>query len=200
MTTSTPESDAELAARFESDVMPCHPALLRQARRLTHTEVDAEDLVQDTLLRAFSAFRSFETGTNLNGWLFRIQRNQWINNFRHRQRRPVEVPVYEITDHHLSSSCSHQAHGLASAESEVLRTYPDADIKAALETVPERFRTAVYYTDMQGHTYAETAALLHIPIGTVMSRVFRGRQRLRIALEDAAITRGISTTTSSQVA
>lgn len=200
MTTSMLESDADLAARFAAEVMPCHDALLRKARQLTRTEADAEDLVQDTLLRAYVGFRSFEAGTNLNGWLFRIQRNQWINNFRHRQRRPAEVPVYAITDQHLVSSYSHHVNGLCSAETEALRTIPDADIKAAFDTVPERFRTAVYYADVHGYTYAEIAVLLHIPLGTVMSRISRGRQRLRAALASAATTRGIYPATQPQVA
>jgi RNA polymerase sigma-70 factor (ECF subfamily) len=170
------ESDAELAARFASDAIPLCDALARRARRLTRCEADAEDLLQDTVLHAYQGFRSFQDGTNLNAWLFRILHNRWVSRYRHRERRPVEVPLDVITDGVTLPASRH------SAEMEVLDVIPDGDISAALAALPDGVRTAVYYVGVEGYTYAETAALMNVPMGTVMSRVSRGRQRLRVAL------------------
>ena len=176
------ESDTQLAARFVRDALPLRDALFRKARWLTRCEADAEDLLQDTLLHAFAGFRSFEAGTNLNAWMFRILHNRWISSYRRRQRRPAEVPVDTITDRDLAGSASHQSAEVGSAEAEALAAYPDAALHAAWVELPEGFRTALYYADALGYTYAETSALLGIPIGTVMSRTSRGRERLRAAL------------------
>ncbi len=174
---TVPASDAELAARFATDAAPLFSALARRARRLTQCDADAEDLLQDTLLHAYQGFRSFQDGTNLNAWLFRILHNRWISMHRYRERRPTEVPLDDTTTTTTGSSAAHR-----SAEAEVLDTVPDGDVKAALALLPVGVRTALYYVGVQGYTYAETAALMSVPIGTVMSRVSRGRQRLRIAL------------------
>lgn len=172
--------------RFERDVLPHAPLLLRGARRLTRSEADAEDLLQDTLLRAYTGFPTFTPGSNLTAWLFRIMRNQWINNYRHRQRRLEEVPVDAIAGHDLFATAPHGAGELCSAEEEALRGWADPSIVAALDALPEGYRTAVYYADVEGYTYADIAALMDIPLGTVMSRIFRGRARLRTALAGAA--------------
>jgi RNA polymerase sigma-70 factor, ECF subfamily len=170
------ESEAELAARFASEAIPLCGALARRARRLTRCEADAEDLLQDTVLHAYRGFRSFQDGTNLNAWLFRILYNTWVS--RHRRRAvPAEVPLDVITDGVTQLSAAHH-----SAEMEVLDVMPDDDIRAALAALPDGIRTAVYYVGVERYTYAETAALMNVPIGTVMSRVSRGRHRLRIAL------------------
>jgi RNA polymerase sigma factor (sigma-70 family) len=173
---STSESDADLATRFAREAEPLFDVLSRGARRLTRSSADAEDLLQDTLLHAYAGFHTFKGGTNLQAWLFRILYNRWVSTYRSKQSRPLEVFAAEIAERDLADS----------AETEVLDALPDNEIKAAMDALPESFRTVVYYADIQGYTYAETAAILNIPHGTVMSRASRGRQRLRIALAHVA--------------
>jgi RNA polymerase sigma-70 factor (TIGR02947 family) len=187
---ATSESDKDLAARFAREAEPFFDVLLRGARRLTRSDADADDLLQDTLLHAYAGFRTFRADTNLKAWLFRILYNRWVSTYRCKQRRPAEVSVDEITDRNLASSAARLPSGLRSAEAEVLDALPDSEIKAALDALPEGFRAAVYYADVQGYTLAETAAILGIPHGTVMSRASRGRQRLRVALARVAHNRG----------
>jgi RNA polymerase sigma factor (sigma-70 family) len=178
----TSVSDGDLAARFAREAGPFFDVLSRAARRLTRSHADSEDLVQDTLLHAYAGFRTFEKGTNLQAWLFRIMYNRWVSRYRSRQLRPEEVSVDEVTERDLAWSAARIPARQRSAEAEVLDALPDSEIKAALATLPEGFRVALYFADIQGYTYAETAAILNIPHGTVMSRVSRGRRRLRIAL------------------
>ena len=187
---STSEADTDLAARFGREAEPHFDVLMRGARRLTRSDADADDLLQDALLHAYAGFHTFQEGTNLKAWLFRILYNRWVSTYRCKQRRPAEVPVDEITERDLAGSAARLPAGLRSAEAEVLDALPDSEIKAALATLPEGFGAVVYLADVQGYTYAETAAILNIPHGTVMSRVFRGRQRLRIALAHVADGRG----------
>ncbi len=179
---ATVESDAQLAARFVRDAMPFHTVLLRTARRLTHSQADAEDLVQDTMMNAYTGFRRFESGTNLRAWLFRIMHNRWISTHRMKQRRPDAFAVAEITDSDMLSHARHSGTAERSAEDRALDRFCDDRVRAALLTLPEGFRTVLYYADIEGLTYAETAALLEIPLGTVMSRISRSRERLRTAL------------------
>ena len=174
---AVPVPDSELAARFVIEAVPLLDALGRGARRLTHSEADAEDLLQDTLLHAYEGFASFRQGTNLNAWLFRILHNRWVSRHRYRQCRPAEVSLDAMTAGRHEQSAVH-----GSAEVEVLDVMPDGDIAAALAELPDGARTAMFYVGVQGHTYAETAALMGVPMGTVMSRVSRGRQQLRVAL------------------
>jgi RNA polymerase sigma-70 factor, ECF subfamily len=185
---SAAESDGELAARFERDTAALRPVLLRGARRLTRNEADAEDLLQDALMHAFMGFRRFEPGTNLNAWLFRIMHNRWISGYRMKQRRPAEYAVESIADLGLPASSEPRSR---SAEAEAMDCFPDAEIKAALDGLPEGFRAALYYADVQGLTYAETAQVMGTPVGTVMSRVFRGRAQLRRTLAGVARDRGM---------
>jgi RNA polymerase sigma-70 factor (ECF subfamily) len=180
--TSEVESEAELAARFERNAMQYHAVLLRGARRLTHTEADAEDLLQDTLMNAYAGFRRFQPGTNMRAWLFRIMHNRWVSLHRTKQRRPDVFTVEDITDSDLAASSVHMSAVHRSAEDEALDTLPDKVIRDALSDLPETFRLTLYYADMQGLTYAQTAALLGVPMGTVMSRVARSRERLRVSL------------------
>ncbi|MCV7424303.1 sigma-70 family RNA polymerase sigma factor [Mycobacterium yunnanensis] len=182
MTTATVESDVDMAARFARDVDPLLDALSRRARRLAVNDADAEDLLQDTLLHAYRGFRSFERGSNLKAWLFRIQYHRWISTHRHRQRRPAEVAVERVGDRELAGEVARLSSGRPSPEDEVLESLSDNDVRAALANLPEGTRMVMYYAGVAGYTYAETAALLDVPIGTVMSRVSRGRQRLRVAL------------------
>lgn len=176
------ETDTDLAARFAREAVPLFDVLSRGARRLTRSDADAEDLLQDALLHAYAGFHTFQEGTNLKAWLFRILYNRWVSTYRSKQSRPSEVPVDEITERHLAEGAVRVPAGPRSAEAEVLDALPDNEIKAAMDALPDGFRTAMYYADVQGYTYAETAVIMNIPPGTVMSRVSRGRQRLRIAL------------------
>ncbi|MGV0676193.1 sigma-70 family RNA polymerase sigma factor [Mycolicibacterium fortuitum] len=186
MTTAAaaPDSDAVLAARFVHEAMPFHTVLLRTARRLTLSQADAEDLVQDTLMNAYSGFHRFEPGTNLQAWLFRIMHNRWISTHRMKQRRPDTFSVAEFTDNDMLGSAGHSAIAERSAEDRALDLFCDDRIRDAVLTLPEGFRTVLYYADIEGLTYAETAARMDIPLGTVMSRIARSRERLRAALAE----------------
>ena len=176
-----------LAERFAGEAGPLLDVLSRAARRLTRCDADAEDLLQDALLDAYAGFHTFQDGTNAKAWLFRILYNRWVSTYRRKQRRPAEVSVEDITEGDLASSAARAPAGLRSAEAEVLEALPDSQIQAAMHDLPEGFRAAVYYADVHGYTYAETAAILNIPQGTAMSRASRARQRLRIALAERQI-------------
>ncbi|MGV9803565.1 sigma-70 family RNA polymerase sigma factor [Mycobacterium sp. NPDC003449] len=178
------ESDAELAARFEREAMPHYAVLLRAARRLTRSETEAEDLVQDTLTNAYLGFRRFRSGTNARAWLFCIMRNRWISCHRMKQRRPASCYVDEITDRDLAGSASHSTREGRSAEDEALDSLLDRELREAVQSLPDGFQKVLYYTGVEGRTYAETAVLLEIPLGTVMSRISRGRARLRTKLAE----------------
>lgn len=190
------ESDAQLAERFVREAMPFHSVLLRTARRLTHSQADAEDLVQDTLMNAYTGFHRFEPGTNLRAWLFRILHNRWISTHRMKQRRPDTFAVPEFTDSDMFSSAAHSATAERSAEDRALDLFCDDRIRDALLTLPEGFRTVLYYADIEGFTYAETAARMEIPLGTVMSRIARSRERLRAALTDVVDGRWMTSSDS----
>lgn len=179
-------SDPELAERFARDAEPLFDVLARGARRLARNGADAEDLLQDTLLHAYTGFHTFQEGSNLKAWLFRILYNRWVSGHRVKQRRVAEVSTDELTERDFAGSAARQPGGMRSAEAEVLDVLPDGDIKAAMAAMPEGFREVLFYADVEGYTYAETATILDIPVGTVMSRVSRGRQRLRIALAHRA--------------
>ena len=171
--TSRQESDADFAARFTRQTEPLLDMLTRGARRLARCDADADDLLQDALMHAYAGFHTFSEDSNFKAWLFRILYNRWVSGFRARQRRPAEVPLDELTERDVSRS----------AEAEFLDLLPNDEITAAMATLPEGSRVALYYADALEYTYAETAALMDVPIGTVMSRVSRGRKRLRFALE-----------------
>jgi len=185
-----PESDSELAARFERDVTPLRNRLFGAAIRFTHNQQDAEDLVQETILNAYAGFRRFRQGTDLMAWLYRIMRNTWINHWRKQRRRATEVPVGRITDDQLAAYASHGANDLRSAELAALDAVPDAEIAAALMTLHEAFRLTVYYADIEGRSNREIADLMNTPLGTVMSRLHRSRLRLRTQLSSVADQRG----------
>lgn len=184
------ESDAELAERFERDAMPLLDQLYGAALRMTRNPSDAEDLVQDAYMKAFQGFRSYKPGTNLKAWLYRILTNAYINNYRKAQRRPAEYATDDITDSQIAETASHQAIGLRSAEVEALAKLPDDEISQALMDLKEDYRMVVYYADVEGMPYKEIAEIMDTPIGTVMSRLHRGRKQLRDALHHVAEERG----------
>jgi RNA polymerase sigma-70 factor (ECF subfamily) len=150
--------------------------------------------VQDTLLRAYTGFHTFEAGTNLKAWLFRCLYNRWISGYRAKQARVAEVLTYSIDDRDLAATASYLPGSGRSAETEILESLPDDDIEAAMRALPDGFAEVLYYADVEGYTYAETAEILAIPAGTVMSRVFRARKRLRLALAHRARFRTESVT------
>lgn len=189
-------SDAELAAVFEEDALPYLDQLYRTALRMTRNPTDAEDLVQETFVRAFSAFRSYRQGTNLRAWLFRILRNTYINAYRKTQRTPHTGSTDGLTDRQLLDIESREGVGARSAEIEALERLGDDDINDALAALPEDFRTAVVLADIEGFSYKEIAEIMDTPMGTVMSRVHRGRKALRRLLEGYAQERGLITVTA----
>ena len=184
------ETDAELAARFERDVVPLLDTLFGGAMRMTLQRADAEDLVQETMVQAYKGFRTFQQGTHLKAWLFRIQANTHISKYRKQLRQPDEVPTETMDDWRLVADAERAPRALRSAEVEALESLPDDDIKNALDALPEQYRMTVYYADVEGLAYKEIGAIMNTPIGTVMSRIHRGRSQLRVLLAAVAADRG----------
>jgi RNA polymerase sigma-70 factor, ECF subfamily len=183
-------SASDLGSRFEAEALPLLPGLYSAANRLTRNAADAEDLVQETYLRAFRGFHQFQEGTNLKAWLYRILMNTFINSYRKKQRQPQTVSDEEVADWYLYSKMSES--GLEpSAETEVIESLPDEDVQEALSSIPEQFRIAVLLADVEGFSYKEIAEITGVPIGTVMSRLHRGRKALEKRLWDVVRERGL---------
>ena len=179
--------------RFERDAMQYVDQLYSAAMRMARNPSDAEDLVQEAYTKAFSAFHQYKPGTNLKAWLYRILTNTYINLYRKRQREPLQSNSDSIEDWQLARAESHTSSGLRSAEAEALDHLPDSDVKRALQDIPEEFRLAVYFADVEGFAYKEISDIMNTPIGTVMSRLHRGRRMLRDMLAEYAAERGFKT-------
>lgn len=191
MATETTSETLQKQRLFEEQALPLLDQLYGGAMRLTRNPQDAEDLIQETYLKAYSNFDSFKQGTNLKAWLYRIMTNTYINSYRKAKRRPMESSADELSDFQLYTTAGHDSTGLESAEVEALKQMPDSEISEAMNDLPEDYRMVVYYADVVGLAYKEIAEVMGTPLGTVMSRLHRGRKLLRAALKDVAREKGI---------
>ena len=180
-------------AQFASEAMEFMPSLYSAALRLTHNPADAEDLVQETYLKAYRAYGSFKEGTYLKAWLYKILTNTFINSYRSKRRRPEESDLDDVEDLYLYRrlASSEAADAGYSAEDKALEMMTDTEVKAAIESLPDTFRIPVILADVEGFSYKEIAEITEVPIGTVMSRLHRGRKALQKALAEYGLSRGL---------
>ena len=191
------ETDEARRLRFERDALPLLDQLYSGALRMTRNPTDAEDLVQETYGKAFAAFHQYSDGTNLKAWLFRILTNTYINAYRKKQRQPTQTSTDEFEDYQFARLSQNPTRGLRPADVEALEALPDSAVKEALAALPEDFRLVVYYADVEGFSYNEIAEIMGTPVGTVMSRLHRGRKQLRVSLAEFAKDRGLIKETAS---
>ncbi|MGW8432464.1 sigma-70 family RNA polymerase sigma factor [Curtobacterium sp. Csp1] len=185
-------SESELRSLFETQALPFMDQLYGAAMRMTRNPADASDLVQETFVKAYAAFRQFRQGTNLKAWLYRILTNTFINTYRKNQRNPYQGTIDELEDWQLGGAESvTQSVSARSAEADAIDHLPSSAVKDALQSIPEDFRMAVYFADVEGFSYQEIADIMKTPVGTVMSRLHRGRRLLRGLLADHARETGI---------
>lgn len=202
-TADAPDSDAsgdepvDVRAQFEEQALPFMDQLYAAAMRMTRNPSDAADLVQETFVKAFSSWATFTQGTNLKAWLYRILTNTYINTYRKKQREPYQGTIDDLEDWQLGGAESTTATRTRSAEAEAIDRMPASIVKEALQSIPEDFRLAVYLADVEGFSYQEIADIMKTPIGTVMSRLHRGRRLLRDLLADYAKERGIAADTEN---
>ena len=187
------EATKTLRTRFTTDAMQYVDQLYAAALRMSRNPADAEDLVQETYTKAFASFHQFKQGTNLKAWLYRILTNTYINLYRKRQREPQTAEA--VNDWQLARAGEHDAVGLRSAEADALAALPDTEVREAFSALAEDFRMVVYYSDVEGFSYKEIAEIMDIPLGTVMSRLHRGRRILREKLVDYARENGVRPST-----
>ena len=195
------ENPATKAALFEEQAMEHLDKLYAHAMRKTGNPADANDLVQETYLKAFAAFDQFEQGTNIKAWLHRILENTYINQYRKAQKQPFYAPLEDLEDWQLGEAESRTASTSRSAEAEAIDHLPSSSVKDALQSLPEEFRVAVYLVDVEGYSYQEVADIMETPTGTVMSRLHRGRKLLREQLAGYAHEQGFGlekTTTTTE--
>lgn len=188
------ETAEDRRQRFERDALPYVDQLYSAALRMARHPADAEDLVQEAFAKAYASFHQYKPGTNLRAWLYRILTNTYINLYRKRQREPMRSGTDQVEDWQLGAQIERGDKALRSAEAQALDALPDSEVKRALQDIPEEFRLAVYFVDVEGFPYKEAADILGVPIGTIMSRLHRGRRQLRDMLSDYAVERTETTT------
>jgi len=181
-------------AVFADEAMEYMPQLYSAALRMTRNAADAEDLVQETYLKAYRGFGGYEHGTNLRAWLFRILTNTYINSYRSKKRRPEETELDDVEDFYLYRRMGglEAVRSNRSAEDELMDWFTDSEVKEALEQLPDQFQMVVLLSDVEGFSYKEIAEILDVPIGTVMSRLHRGRKSLQKQLHNYALERGLA--------
>ena|ERR1700722_8633354 len=190
--------EAELSTRFEREALPLRDILYRNAFRISRNHADAEDLVQETMMKAYAGFHAFRRDTNMQAWLLRILINSYINDYRKKRRQPLQHSTEELTEQRLADAYTRSAPaGLRSAEDQALDRLPDNDIKSAMQALPQQFRYVVYYADIQGLPYRQIAAIMNTPTGTVASQLHRGRRQLRKLLADNADNAATQTNTTT---
>lgn len=183
-----------MSARFAHEAVPLRDIMYRHAFRMSRNHADAEDLVQEAMMKAYASFHTFRRGTNMQAWLLRILINGYIGEYRKKRRQPVHYSAEEFTEQRLVQTYTRSASaGLRSAEDQALDSLPDNDIKSAMEALPQQFRDVVYYADVEGLRYREIAAIMNTPTGTVASQLHRGRRQLRRLLGDGVGGAGTET-------
>ncbi|MDT5348791.1 MAG: polymerase sigma-70 factor, subfamily [Mycobacterium sp.] len=194
----TRSDEIELSARFAHEAVPLRDIMYRHAFRMSRNHADADDLVQEAMMKAYAGFHSFRRDTNMHAWLLRILINSYISDYRKKRRQPVQYSTEEVTEQRLVDTYTRSAPaGLRSAEDQALDSLPDNDIKSAMQALPQQFRDVVYYADVEGLRYREIAAIMNTSTGTVASQLHRGRRQLRRLLGDGVDGAGTETMSST---